>query len=246
MLFYKVGPSPSDLVGHAAHLGRRTARRGRRPRPARRHPRPDQEQAGAAGRRRILCAGSSTEHNGWRVHFERSSRPRQDLGRDGAAERRQGDCRRSSRASSFHTGGRSRRSAGRGSGKMFEAWSEDGGKTWGPLALTRAAEPQLGHRRRDAADGRQLLVYNHTANGRTPLNVAISTTADLEGGRGAGERAGRSTATPPSSRRPTGWCTSPTPGSASGSSTWSSTRQAATHADAERRVAKVGLFVLAA
>jgi len=62
------------------------------------------------------------------------------------------------------------------SGKLFETWSEDGGKLWSPLALTMLPNPNSGTDAVTLRDGRHLLVYNHNAKpkGRTPLNIAIS------------------------------------------------------------------------
>src|SRR5262249_47648968 len=59
-------------------------------------------------------------------------------------------------------------------GKVFETWSQDGGRTWGPLSLTALPNPNSGIDAVTLADGRHLIVYNHTARGRSPLNVAVS------------------------------------------------------------------------
>ncbi len=57
---------------------------------------------------------------------------------------------------------------------LFETWSKDGGKTWSPLTLTSLPNSSTGTDAVTLRDGRHLLVYNHTAKGRTPLNVALS------------------------------------------------------------------------
>ncbi len=120
----------------------------------------------------LLCP-SSTEHAGWRVHFERST----DLGQTwevigpiNAAEpfgiiqpsilayadgRLQILCR-------------SRQQA------IVESWSADQGKTWSPPAATAMPNPNAGTDAVTLADGRQLLVYNPTTAGRSPLSVALS------------------------------------------------------------------------
>ena len=60
-------------------------------------------------------------------------------------------------------------------GKVAEAWSTDGGKTWQPMKLIDALpNPDSGLDAVTLKDGRHVLVYNHTRRGRTPLNVAIS------------------------------------------------------------------------
>ena len=60
------------------------------------------------------------------------------------------------------------------SGRLFETWSDDSGSTWTPLALTTLPNPNSGIDAITLRDGRHLIVYNHTATGRTPLNVALS------------------------------------------------------------------------
>jgi predicted neuraminidase len=62
----------------------------------------------------------------------------------------------------------------RGTGRVFETWSEDEGRTWTPLTLTSLPNPNAGIDAVTLADGRFLVVYNHTPKGRSPLNVAIS------------------------------------------------------------------------
>ena len=60
------------------------------------------------------------------------------------------------------------------SGRVFQTWSEDSGKTWTPLSLTTLPNPSSGTDATTLRDGRQLIVYNHTPKGRTPLNIALS------------------------------------------------------------------------
>jgi predicted neuraminidase len=120
----------------------------------------------------ILCP-SSTEHDGWQVHMERlqlagwqwSKTPPLNNGRQiGAIQptifkhgegRLQVLCRTRQR-------------------QIGESWSEDNGMTWGPLSLIDLPNPNAGIDGVTLADGRHLLVYNHTERGRTPLNVAVS------------------------------------------------------------------------
>jgi predicted neuraminidase len=122
---------------------------------------------------RLLC-GSSTENRGWRVHMEWTS----DAGKtwqrteplcDGVSqgaiqptilkhgEKLQILCRN------------------RTAGPLWQSWSDDGGKTWSKFELTNLPHPGSGIDGVTLSDGRQLLVYNHTVRGRTPLNVAVST-----------------------------------------------------------------------
>ena len=60
------------------------------------------------------------------------------------------------------------------SGRIFQSWSDDGGRSWSPLALTDLPNPNAGIDAVSLRDGRQLLVYNRSTDARTPLNVALS------------------------------------------------------------------------
>lgn len=172
LLFYKVGPGPDrwwGMLTTSEDGGANWAEARRLPDgilgPIKNKPIVTADGA-------LLCP-SSTEDEGWRVHFERTA----DLGRtwqktgavnDGrtfgaiqptilslANERLLALCR-------------SRQ------GKITETSSEDGGKTWGPMTATSLPNPNSGIDAVTLADGRHLLVYNHTAEGRSPLNVAVS------------------------------------------------------------------------
>ena len=58
--------------------------------------------------------------------------------------------------------------------RIFETFSSDGGRTWTPIALTTLPNPNSGIDAVTLRDGRHLIVYNHTTQGRSPLNVAVS------------------------------------------------------------------------
>jgi predicted neuraminidase len=65
-------------------------------------------------------------------------------------------------------------------GVLSQIWSEDEGKTWGEMSALTLPNPNSGTDAVTLADGRQLLIYNHSTkegnqpNGRNILNLAIS------------------------------------------------------------------------
>jgi predicted neuraminidase len=122
----------------------------------------------------LLCP-SSTENDGWKVHFEwtdylaqawRSSGPVNDGKEIGAIQP----------SVLFHKGDSLQVLGRTKQGKIFEIWSEDNGEHWGKMTLTSLPNPNSGIDAVTLKDGRQLLVYNHNAmpKGRSPLNVAVS------------------------------------------------------------------------
>lgn len=172
MLFYKVGPSPSEWWG----MVKTSTDAGRTWSAARRLPdgvigpvknKPIQLPNGD------ILSGSSTEHDGWRVHFERSTdngatwtvSPAVNDGRTiGAIQPsllRHGDGR-------LQAVGRTKRSG------VFAVWSDDAGQSWSAMGATVLPNPNAGTDAVTLADGRHVLVYNHDDAERSPLNVAIS------------------------------------------------------------------------
>jgi len=176
LLFYKVGPSPSEwwaLARTSTDGGRSWSEAVRLPEgilgPIRAKP---VELPGGD-----MLAGSSTEDTGWVVHMERwtpgdlaSPRAWRKTGplndaRDFEAiqptilvhspTRLQALCRSRQKA-------------------IAELWSEDGGATWGRMTATALPNPSAGIDALRLADGRFLLVYNPTTSGRDRLEVAVS------------------------------------------------------------------------
>jgi len=121
----------------------------------------------------LLCP-SSSEHDGWRVHFEISP----DLGHRWSSTGPVNDGKEFGAIQPsilFHERGRLQALGRTRQGRIFQIWSEDNGKTWGKMTATSLPNPNAGTDAVTLRDGRHLLVYNHTRKGRTPLNVAVST-----------------------------------------------------------------------
>lgn len=173
LLFYKVGPSPDAWWGM-----RMTSSDG-----GRTWSEPERLAEGIIGPVKNkpvqLASGdifspSSTEHDGWRVHFERST----DNGETWTATPPVNDGKQIEAIQPsilVHGDGRLQAVGRTTNGRVFEIWSEDNGRTWGEMTLTDVPNPSAGTDAVTLADGRHLLVYNPTTRGRSPLCVALST-----------------------------------------------------------------------
>ena len=177
-LFYKVGPSPRSWWGMV-----RTSRDGGRTwDDAARLPegilgpiknKPVQLADGS------VISPSSTESAGrpsaWRVHFERTV----DAGRSWTVAHPPtsldaGGINAIQPSILTHPGGRLQAVGRTRSGRVFETWSEDGGRRWSPVSLTVLPNPNAGLDAVTLRNGRHMIVYNHTVRGRSPLNVSLS------------------------------------------------------------------------
>jgi len=177
-LFYKVGPSSQRWWG----MVRTSSDDGRNWSDARRLPDGilgpiKNKPVLLAGN--IIVAGSSTESpdhpSAWRVHFERSEDGARTWTPTPALSSNGGSVIDAIQPSILIHPRQKLQAVGRTrSGRIFETWSEDQGRTWTPLALTALPNPNSGIDAITLRDGRHLVVYNHTAQARSPLNVAIS------------------------------------------------------------------------
>lgn len=188
LLFYKVGPSPSTWWGmmmtsdDAGKTWSTPRKLGEDERLGEKNPnlagpvknKPIQLKDGS-----LLCP-SSSEHNRWRVHFERTK----DLGKtwEVIGPINDGSTFGAIQPSILtYADGKMQILCRTQQGVVGQAWSEDGGATWSDITATRLPNPNAGTDAVTLANGRQLLVYNHTTrdkefpSGRNMLNVAIST-----------------------------------------------------------------------
>lgn len=174
MLFYKVGPSPRKWWGMLMTSEDEAVSWSK----------PQRLPEGILGPIKnkpvelsdgTILSPSSTEHAGWRVHFERSS----DRGKTWTTStpvnnRAEFDAIQPTIL--FYPEGKLQALGRTRQRKIFQIWSDDGGKTWGKMTTTDLPNPNSGIDAVTLKDGTQLLVYNHTVAGRTPLNVAVSRT----------------------------------------------------------------------
>lgn len=180
-LFYKVGPHPSGWWGMliTSEDGGRTWSKPKRL--------PDGILGPIKNKPVVLTDGtwlspSSSEGNkdGWLVHFERSS----DQGKtwEGVGPVNKGPSFDAIQPSIlFHEGGKLQALCRSKQGVITQTWSSDGGRSWSALTATSLPNPNSGTDAVTLADGRQLLVYNHSGHrpeeakgNRWPLDVAIS------------------------------------------------------------------------
>ena len=185
MLFYKVGLNPRDWWGAliTSDDGGKTWSKSRRLGTDPALPKANQNLLGPVKNKPIqLADGSilcptSTENEGWKVHFEVT----RDLGKTweviGPLE---GDFNAIQPSILTYPNGRMQILCRSREDVIAQSWSEDNGKSWAPTSGTELPNPSSGTDAVTLSDGRQLLVYNHTVrNGEFPsnrdmLNVAIS------------------------------------------------------------------------
>lgn len=180
-LFYKVGPSPSRWWG----MVKTSTDGGKTWSAARRLP---EGIIGPVKNKPVVLrdgawlSGSSTEGNptGWLVHFELSRDAGATWQRIGPVGKGVGFDAIQPSILQYPNGtlqalGRSKQ------GVVAQTWSKDGGKTWTALTATDLPNPNSGTDAVTLADGRQLMVYNHTGHraeeakgDRFPLDVALS------------------------------------------------------------------------
>jgi predicted neuraminidase len=179
-LFYKVGPKPADWWGMLTrssdggknwmspqHLGDGLIG------PVKNQPieLPDG----------VILAPSSNEHDGWKVHMERST----DHGNTWQSTGPLNDPKSFQAIQPTllqYTGGKIQALSRTKQNVIAEIWSQDEGQTWSPMQATALPNNNSGLDAVTLADGRQLLVYNHSTadqpntgdKGRGILNVALS------------------------------------------------------------------------
>ena len=179
LLFYKVGPSPSSWWG----MLKRSDDGGQTWGAAEKLPEgflgPVKNKPVLLPNGNLLCA-SSTEGDGWRVHFEITS--------DGGKSWRKVGPINNPKVYNIiqpsvlqHADGRLQILCRSKNSVLATAWSEDQGETWSLVQESGLPNNNAGTDAVTLADGRQLVAYNHvktpigaSKGHRTPLNIAVS------------------------------------------------------------------------
>jgi predicted neuraminidase len=172
LLFFKVGPSPSrwwGMLTKSFDNGRTWSKPHQLPRgfigPVRN--KPIQLPDGS-----LLC-GASTERKGWKVHMERTP----DLG---WTWERSPDLNAPEDLEAIQPtilkwlSGAVQILNRTKQGRISECWMGDNWTYWSPMKATGLPNPNSAIDAVVLKDGRALLVYNHTSQGRSPLNVSLS------------------------------------------------------------------------
>ncbi len=184
-LFYKIGPSPREWWGMVIE-SRDGGRSWSRPRrladgvlgPIKNKPvvAPDGSWLSPSSREEGTAAD-----NRWSLRIERST----DRGASwqvGAAVASPMHIEAIQPSILFHSDGRLELVARTRQGALAMSWSRDSGRSWSPLAAIDLPNPNAGTDAVTLRDGRQLIVYNHSAHApdrpgdgpRWPLNIGVS------------------------------------------------------------------------
>jgi len=178
-LYYKVGPSPSEWWGLMIESNDNGLTWGK----------PSKLPDGILGPIKnkpillsngTLISPTSTEHDGWRIHFEFSD----DLGKTWTMGDAINDGKKYNAIQPsilIHPNGELQIMARSKEISVLTAKSSDNGKSWTDLKPSGLPNPNSGTDAQTLKDGRHLLVYNHVGKNpnkwggkRSPLNVAVS------------------------------------------------------------------------
>jgi predicted neuraminidase len=171
LLFYKVGPSPSEWWGEliiSDDNGISWAATHRLPENILG---PIKNKPVLLGNGTLLCP-SSSENDGWRVHMEMT--PDNGITWTRTKALNEKNIAAIQPAVLIHKPGKLQILCRSKQSKILTSWSEDNGETWTELAPLTVPNPNSGIDAVTLKDGRHLVVYNHLTNGRHMLNMAVS------------------------------------------------------------------------
>lgn len=183
LLFFKVGPNPREWWGEMMV----SYDRGRTFRDRRRLPEgidgPVRCKPILLGDGKTLLCGSSTEYDGWRIHFELTELKE---GQPGGTWKRIGPINTAEVFNAIqptflqHADGRLQVLCRTREGVIVSTVSDDQGMNWSKLEALDLPNPNSGIEVVTLKDGRHLMIYNHLGSGETGwgrrglLNLAIS------------------------------------------------------------------------
>ena len=179
-LFFKVGPTPDTWWGEVIEStddGRTWSNRRRLPDGG---IGPVKNKAIELADGTVFCP-SSDEADGWTVHVETTRDGGKHWTKIGPLN--DGKKIRAIQPTVLRLGGDKLGMLcrdGKSDGTIWQTWSDDAGKSWTPLEASALPNPNSGIDAVTLADGRHLLVYNHTTRsgpsprGREQLGVALS------------------------------------------------------------------------
>lgn len=171
MLFFKVGPSPSEWWGElmiSMDDGKTWSIPSRLPEDIYG---PVKNKPVMNSNGELLCP-SSTENDGWRVHVEMTSDNGLKWERTPALNKK--DTGLIQPVLLIYPEGKIQMLCRSQVSEILCSWSEDNGHTWSSFKSIGLPNPNSGIDAVTLSDGRQLLVYNHLIKGRNVLNVAVS------------------------------------------------------------------------
>lgn len=179
LLFYKVGPSPSTWQGmltRSSDNGKTWSQPDSLPKG---YIGPVKNKPALLSDGTLICP-SSTEGDGWRIHFEITK----DFGKTWTKTEAINNPKVYNAIQPSilqYKDGRLQILCRSRNSVVASAWSSDSGKTWGLMQASGLPNNNSGTDAVSLKDGRQLIVYNHVKTPigakkghRTPLNVAVS------------------------------------------------------------------------
>lgn len=180
LLFYKIGPKPSEWWG----MLKRSADGGKTWSAAEKLPEgyigPVKNKPVLLSNGNLICP-TSTEGNGWNIHFEITSDFGKTWRKVGPIARGDDNLNAIQPSVLDHGNGRLQILARSRNWAIVESWSSDNGETWSPLRKTSLPNNNSGTDAVTMKNGTHVLVYNHVLppkdnpkGARTPLNVALS------------------------------------------------------------------------
>jgi predicted neuraminidase len=171
LLFFKVGPSPSEWWGEmitSDDNGETWSHSCRLPEDIYG---PVKNKPVILGNGELLCP-SSSENDGWQIHMEFTPDYGQTWERTPALNNRQTGVIQPTILK--HPGGKIQLLCRSTVSQILSSWSDDYGRTWSELSGIGLPNPNSGIDAVTMKNGKHILVYNHLTKGRNMLNVAVS------------------------------------------------------------------------